>query len=892
MKNKILLLFVMLISTSVFASAPVIWINADAGVNAVIGDESFHALYHRQPSIYDDEVMRIQTHLAYVEQRLRQADAGHLTEAQLCRRLQMLDILHDYWQAGCFPQNFETPGRRPIFIDSEGTHCAVGQLIKESGYPQLAKQIDRDFHLSYVPDINTPALATWVDQAGLTVEECAMIQPAYMPVDPPRRVRANNWNLFSLELRRNHVETKIKGQSATTSMDQVFYNPTQHQLQGYFIFPIPQGASIDHFSMFINGKETQGELLSADKARKIYEDILRKMKDPALLEYYGNALFRVRIFPIQPRSEQRVKLTYTQSLKKENGTIEYIFPFKHASNLQKAVGEVSFKINIEGEDKLKTIYCPTHQVEINRKGDRNATIGFEGQNVASAHDFKLYYNTDRSKIGLSLLNYNDGTEDGYFFLNASPGFVKNNEIAEKDITFVLDCSGSMSGEKMEQAKKALGFCVNNLNGGDRFNIIRFSTEAEALFDQIAPAQKAQRAKAHKYIDQLRAIGGTNIDEALGLALRHRAENNRPHFVVFLTDGKPTIGETGTAALLKKVEGYNSENTRIFTFGIGHKLNTHLLDQLTQMTKAYRTYVNPEEDIEIKVSDFYTKVASPVLTNIKVEFSGKVKANQIYPKQIPDLFAGSTLSLFGRYQGNGKGKVIVSGQVNGKQEHFSYTVDFPAQAEENSFIPPLWGARAVSYLLDQIRLNGETAELKDEVVRIAKKHGIITPYTSYLIIEDEQQLIGMNRLRRENATLSNRVRPGSNAPKMRSQERFKDSGAESTIASEEIQELNQVDNLAIQSEAVDNVYEDAEGEPLDLASDIVHVHGRAIYLNQRQWTDSNVQLEQYSQLPTRRIQFNSTDYFELLKEEPESRNFLVLGRNVRFQLNNEIIEVYE
>ena len=217
--------------------------------------------------------------------------------------------------------------------------------------------------------------------------------------------------------------------------------------------------------MFINGKETEGELLDANKARKIYEDIVRKAQDPALLEFYNNALFRVRIFPIQPRSEQRVKLTYTQKLTKESGTIEYILPFKHQSLVTKPIDQISFKIDINGTAPLKSIYCPTHKVEINRKGNKKAVVGFEGSNMKSDIDFKLYFNQDEADVALSTLTYNDGTEDGFAFMNISPGFAKDIKTYNKDISFVLDCSGSMAGKKMEQAKKALSFCVEKLKQG-------------------------------------------------------------------------------------------------------------------------------------------------------------------------------------------------------------------------------------------------------------------------------------------------------------------------------------------------------------------------------------------------------------------------------------------
>jgi len=727
----------------------------------------------------------------------------------------------------------------------------------------------------------------------LSVLTTVQAQPGF--ILPDDILGGGRAGLFGLELRNIQVNTKITGQSATTSMDQVFYNPTSNQLQGYYYFPIPKDASVDHFSMFINGKETEGEILDAAKAKKIYEDIVRRMQDPALLEYTDQAMFRVRIFPIQPRSEQRVKLTYSQTLEKDNGTIEYPFPFKHQMMAQAAIGQASFKIDIKSTDKLKTIYCPTHEVEINRKDDNNAIIGYEGKAIKSNGDFKLYYSTDDSDVGLSMLNYNDGSEDGFFFLNVSPGFAKNQKVIDKDIVFVLDCSGSMAGEKMEQARKALRFCVANLNDGDRFNIIRFSTEANSLFESPLKAGSSNLAKANEYIKRLKPIGGTNIDEALETALRGKKSADRPYFVVFMTDGKPTLGETNADALLKKVKSVNTDNTRIFTFGIGTELNTHLLDKLTEMTNAYRTYVLPDEDIEIKVSNFYTKVSSPILTDLKLEFDKNISISEVYPKALPDLFKGATLSLLGRYHGKGKTKVTLSGKVNGKTQKFTYDLVFSDKETSYEFIPPLWGARTVGYLLDQARLHGESKEVKEEITRLAKKYGIITPYTSYLILEDEADLIGGRRIRRQDGTISNRMRSSPLPPEMKNE--FSDlaedkSGDASVRASEEVQALNKSKSMESNVQGKKRMaYKDKDGQQQNLADGIRIVQGRAFYNNANNWVDANLQLSQNQSLKVNRVAFNSDAYFKLIKKHPESVEYLALGTNVRFVMDGAIWEVF-
>ncbi len=708
--------------------------------------------------------------------------------------------------------------------------------------------------------------------------------------------------LFPLESRSTQVNTGINCLTATTTIKQVFYNPTNRQLEGYFLFPVPKDVIISKFTMDINGKTHEAELLDASKAKQIYEEIVRRSKDPALLEYYGKGMFRVRIFPILPRTEQKIELTYTETLRKDNGTVSYEFPMNTKKYSAKPIQQVSFKIDITCDEELKTVYCPTHEVEIIRKGDTKATVGFEAKNVASDRDFQLYFNTNKSKIGLSLLQYNTQKEDGYFLINMSPGFASKQEIVNKDIVFVMDKSGSMAGEKMDQAKKALRFCVENLNKGDRFEIIPFSTEASSLFGKVSPYTKENKAAAIDFIDGIRPIGGTNIDEALNLAMKAQSEEtNRPFFVIFMTDGKPTIGETEEKPLLEKIKKSNKNDVRIFTFGIGTDLNTHLLDKLTESTNAYRTYVLPDEDIEVKVSDFYSKASSPVLTNIEISFDKNVRVSDVYDKKLPDLFKGGSITLLGRFSGKGKSIVTVSGNVNGKKEEFKYEVTLKEVADDMNFIPNLWASRAVGYLLDQIRLHGENEELVSEVTRLAKKHGIITPYTSYLIIEDEALATRNNRIRPEDQLLRNRALDAPSedvfafeeeVATVRSQSKKSKEGFGSVRASREAQALNKAETIAATQQGQERLeYKDKAGNSRNLAENIVNVRGRAMYENNNEWIDASLAMTNSKNLRKNRIKFNSEAYFKLLNNQ-EAKDYLMLGRNVRFIMNNEIYEIYD
>jgi Ca-activated chloride channel family protein len=642
--------------------------------------------------------------------------------------------------------------------------------------------------------------------------------------------------------------------------------------------------------MIINGRETKAELLDADKARNIYEDIVRQMRDPALLEYSEQNIFKLRIFPIEPRSEKKISISYSQVLESDNNLFEYIYPLNTEKFSAKPLKNVSVKVDLRSDEKIKNIYCPTHEVDIVNKSDNHSIISYEAGNIKPDIDFKLYFSKNASTIGLSLHSYKNVRDDGYFLISAYPSIeIDNNNIENKDITFILDVSGSMSGEKLEQAKKALLYCINNLNAGDQFNVIRFSTEAYSLFKSLENVDKQNINRAKRFIDDLQAIGGTNIEEAFSLAFKNYNKSNRPHFIVFITDGKPTIGEMNDEKLVNRILSSNKLAARIFTFGVGNEINTHLLDKLTEATKAWRTYVGEDEDIEVKVSNFYDKIQSPVLSDLMLEVSN-VEVYQTYPKELPDLFKGSNLLIFGRYKGNGKAEIKLSGKLSGKEKIFQLKTDFTSSDERYNFIPPIWASRRIGYLLDLIRLNGESKAMVDEITSLAREHGIITPYTSYLIMEDEEIRIRGGRLVDGLQTIPPRpeLKKENESDYFRMKEK---SGRGSVVVSEEFQNLNSAVNYNQMQQGNERlVYKDSKGQLRNLSQQVKNVMGRAVYQQDKFWVDSELQKRDTKK--KKRIQFNSDEYFNLLNKEPETSKFLALGQNVRFYYKNVLYEVYE
>ncbi len=685
--------------------------------------------------------------------------------------------------------------------------------------------------------------------------------------------------IVPLSVKYHTVEVKVKEQLAVTSIDQEFFNPNDRELEGIYMFPVPRGVTINRFSMYIDGKEQQAELLDAKKARKIYEDIVRQMKDPALLEYADQKLFKLRIYPIPARSTKRVKLSYSEILRSDAGLCRYVYPLNTEKFSSTPLERVGVKVSISSKTPIKNVYCPSHKAEVIRKSDHEATVGYEAKNVRPDKDLIVYYSLDTKDFGMSLLNYQEEGEAGYFMLLVSPKQeFEVRDVESKEITFVLDASGSMSGEKIEQAKKSLTFCVNSLDDRDTFNLIRFSTEVEPLFQKPVQATKANRRKALEFVKDLRAMGGTAINDALAAALAQAGSGDRPHAVVFLTDGKPTIGEQDTGAIVKRVKE-KMEKTRVFCFGVGTEVNTHLLDKITETARGASQYVLPDEDIEVKVSSFYTKIKSPVLTDLKLSFSS-AKVSQVYPRVMPDLFVGSQLVVTGRYRSSGPSAIILTGTRRGRRAEYVYEADLKPSKEDDS-VARIWASRKVAFLLDEIRLRGENNELKDEVVKLAKKWGIITPYTSYLVLEDEEKRVRLGRRRDRGDILLPQAamerESGAFEDSVMHYEALKgaDSGAGGLTVARGMGNAKMAASPAAPAEGFR--FRDKEGKEVKLAEQIKTVGAKTFYFNGTIWVDSVYQIEKPAKKTE--VKYLSDEYFRLLDADPLFGRYLAVGKNV-------------
>jgi len=680
----------------------------------------------------------------------------------------------------------------------------------------------------------------------------------------------------ALPVKSIQINTKINGQVATTHLEQVFRNDTPYTLEGTYFFPIPETASIVEFAIWENGKKLVGEVRTREEARRIYDEIVRRQRDPGLLEYAGKDLFQASIFPIPPNSDKKLEMTYSQVLKAESGTVAYRYPLGTGRNLwqrqrnedvrrnlpTQKFGTVSGKIEIVGREALRNIYSPSHTVDVKRKGENSASISFETSN--NDNDFQLFYGLSNNDFGMSLLTYREPGKDGYFLLQISPkDNVTESQLVNKDIVFVLDTSGSMADEgKMEKARNALLFGVRTLREGDRFNVINFAGEEHLFEDKLVASNADNRRRGEEFVKKLQPNGGTNINDALKAALKQFDSSDRPKMLVFLTDGRPTVGESNVDKIIKNSRELKVENLRLFTFGVGYDVNTQLLDKLAEENSGTADYVEPKEDLEIKVSNFFTKVNSPVLTNLEMDFGG-VQTDLMYPRALNDIFKGSQLTIIGRYRNASDLNNItlhLKGKTGRETRTFNYSdLDFPLRADKNEFLPRLWATRRVGWLIEQIRSNGENKELRDEIVDLGTRYGIVTPYTSYLATENSFQIDGSSV---GGGVVSGR-RNTRNMPAPKSSADMI-SGEGAVLASKD----------AKKKQETVSVTSDDEQFRVNGQIAVKKVGVKTFYLENGVWIDSEFKEE--AKISETKLQFASNAYFDLVAKDKELAQYFALG----------------
>ncbi|MBL9076413.1 MAG: VWA domain-containing protein [Planctomycetes bacterium] len=549
----------------------------------------------------------------------------------------------------------------------------------------------------------------------------------------------------NVHIARTAVHADVVDGVATTVVDQLLRNDGDRDAEGTWFLPLPAGAVADHFTMTVGGKEVRGEVLDAGQARSVYESIVRRRRDPGLLEYAGDGMLRARIFPIPARGEVAVTVRVRQVLQPTGGIYRWSWPLRAARLGDAAVGPLGLDVRIRSQTPLSTVFAPYANAAIRREGEHAATVTVDGA-AAGFDDLEVLYGLAEQEFGLHLLPYRLPGEPGWFTMLVSPPrTLAAAAPPRRCVQLVVDTSGSMAGAKLEQAKAAVRTFLYRLRPDDLFQVITFASAVQTFFAAPQPATRDNLDAALRRVDGLTAMGGTNIGGALQQALESaRALGDDGAVllpqIVFVTDGQPTMGPTDPRQILELTRRADTQATRVFALGVGDDIDVVLLDDLVEQHRGARDFVRNDEKIEAKVDALCQKLAQPALTDVEVRCDG-LDAFEVHPTRTRDLFCGEQLQVVGRYRNAGAQRVRVTGRQNGVRREFVFDVEFPAVATRHEFVQTLWARQHIAALLDGIRRNGARPELVDEVRQLATRYGIVTPYTSQLIVEEGMRLAG-------------------------------------------------------------------------------------------------------------------------------------------------------
>ncbi|MDL1901966.1 VWA domain-containing protein, partial [Anaerolineae bacterium CFX9] len=694
-----------------------------------------------------------------------------------------------------------------------------------------------------------------------------------------------------LKIDFHRVNVEIENQIARTSVTMQFTNEGNGLAEGTFVFPLPIGASVEQLIMYINGDPIEGRILEADEAREYYDAIVRQYRDPALLEYIGSNAVQANVFPIPPGEFRRIDITYSQILEVDNGLIHYVYPLDVTRlTSRRAVEDASISVHVISSDPISTIYSPSHDIAISRQDDDlGFRVGWEQPNFIADQDFSLYYGIASETINVNLLTYRESaTDDGFFLLIVQPPLtLPEEQVLPRDIILVVDQSGSMDGPKWTQAQQAATYVLDQLNPEDRFNVILFSTGWRVFGSGLEPASLADEAA--DWINSQFPNGGTDINGALTTAL-DMVQPERPTTILFITDGIPTEGVTRVPDIIANVTAQIQPNVNIFNFGVGNDVDTFLLDSIARDFNGVSTYVRPSERIDEEVASLYNKISAPVLTDVELTIDG-ITLDSVYPAQpLPDLYAGTQLTVVGRYRRSADNLSIrLSGMIGDERQTFTYSgMNFRERAGGESFIARLWATRRIGDLLNNIRLNGENRELVDSIVNLSIRYGIITPYTSFLI--DENDILtqsgrdqAISRVAQEAEALSMQSVGAAAVDAADLMGALQGAGAPMNFAP-----LPSPTQSALPSGGIGTTGSPGTipAAPAPQQNPIQTVADKTFLLQNGVWTDTTYDGES----ETQQVEFLSDEYFALLDAIPELRQYFAVGERVIVVYEGAIYEV--
>ena len=604
------------------------------------------------------------------------------------------------------------------------------------------------------------ALLTVVVSASAGAQGRLIPRPCPQPVPPPCReercpdlpvrtcIATNAIIRTSSQVRVEMVNRVLRYE-----VNETFVNTGRGLGEADYLFPLPAGSAFENLKLSINGELVSGETMNATDARRIYEDIVRRQRDPALVEWMGAGLLRARIFPINPGEEKRVVVRFQSIAQREGDALR----IDYVRGTEPARRPVTLPATRDqwngGDDDIETAnafsltydntrdygapYSPTHRLMVRERGGRRlVTAAGDSREVTILLPLRR-----ASTAAVSVLTHRPDSDPGFALITITPP-VSSGRATLRDVTFVLDVSGSMRGQKLEQAKAAGHALLASLSRGDRFRLIDFSTEVNSFREGFVTATPENIRDARRYLDGLRADGSTNISGALEAALDVRYDSNRLPLIVFLTDGEPTVGERNPDAIAAIAARRRGE-ARLFTVGVSADVNSALIERLAVEGRGTAHFVRAGEDVERPVSLLASRLTNPVLTSVRVRVDG-VRLSQVLPSGSIDIFAGQDLVLLARYEGDGDATVRIEGQSAGGRTSWSSRAQFSRRTTGNGFVPRLWAAQRIGWLAAEKRRSGGSTEMNAEIKSLGERYGIPTEFSSYLVVEPGMNVATANR----------------------------------------------------------------------------------------------------------------------------------------------------
>ena len=703
---------------------------------------------------------------------------------------------------------------------------------------------------------------------------------------PQSRSYSLSGPLQQVQITEVAAEVRILEQVATTTMDVGLTNPTSQIQEAEMLIPVPDGAVVRSFTFAGSAKESTAKLLPKAEAQSVYRSIVSKLRDPALLEFAGYSLIRSNVFPIPSGGKQRVRIVYEHVLKADGNRIDYVLP--RSESFEASTIPWSISLRISAAAAISGVYSPSHQVTVEHTGNQHALVRTVGNQQLDPGPFRLSYLANSKSVTASLLAYPDTrVGGGYFLLLAGvPADLQRTESAiKREVSLVLDRSGSMQGEKIEQARAAALQVLEGLEPGEAFNIIDYS-DSVAKFSEKPVIKDANTARqARDYIKRIKAEGGTNIHDALVEAMRQPPTSSMLPLTIFLTDGVPTSGETRESAIRNAVVETNVYKRRIFSFGVGYDLNAPLLTAISSATRATPTFVLPNENVEVKVSHVFKRLSGPVLAEPQLatlDSAGAVTTRavrELLPRELNDLFEGDQLVILGQYQTDEPLHFRLSGSYLGVPRTFDLKFDLSKATTRNAFVPRLWASRKIARLVEIIteagsentaarstRITSSAAvaynsngirpaasrvaqndpklkELVDEIVRLSTEYGVLTEYTAFLATDgtDFSNLESLNTRARESLV--------NNAQSVRS-----GMGSVSQAANNTIQKSQSKMNRS-------NSFLTQNMERVEITN-VQQITDRTFFKRSNRWIDSSA-LKNEALKPDQVIEFGTPEFYKLV-----------------------------